>query len=57
VSGKMQMLCDACGSDRVVRDAWASWDVDAQDWQLENVFDDAFCQTCETETRLVEKSG
>lgn len=40
-------LCGTCGSDKVVRDAWAVWNVEAQDWELQQVFVDAFCHACE----------
>lgn len=45
--------CKDCGSERVVRDAWACWNPDAGLWELENVFDYAHCHQCDCETRLV----
>jgi len=44
--------CRTCGSERVVRDAWACWNPDSGLWELENVFDDAHCHQCEDETKL-----
>ncbi len=44
--------CSKCGSDAVVRDAWASWNADTQTWQLKQVFDHTFCPVCEEETKL-----
>lgn len=45
-------VCRTCGSPNVVKDAWAGWDEDKQNWVLENHFDDAFCNTCEENTKL-----
>lgn len=45
--------CDTCSSERVVKDAWACFNPDSGLWELENVFDHAYCQQCEAETTLV----
>jgi len=45
-------VCSKCGSNAVVRDAWASWNADSQSWQLKQVFDHTFCPVCEDETKL-----
>lgn len=45
-------VCKTCGSERVVRDAWACWNPDSGLWELENVFDDARCHACEAATTL-----
>ena len=45
--------CQACGSARVVKDAWACWNREAGLWELEATFDDAHCHHCEGETTLV----
>lgn len=39
--------CDYCGSERVVKDAWACWNSEFGLWELESVFDQEFCQSCE----------
>lgn len=41
------MRCSSCGSDDILRDAWASWDFLSQTWVLDNVFDQAYCEDCE----------
>jgi hypothetical protein len=51
---RIQILCGTCGSTLVTRDAWAEWDVDAQNWTLGAVYDYAYCHQCDRETRLVE---
>ena len=42
--------CKTCGSERVVRDAWACFNPSSGLWELETVFDQEFCHQCETET-------
>lgn len=51
---KIKIVCSDCGSDAVMRDAWATWDVDLQDWVLGNVFDQGHCEICECEVSLEE---
>lgn len=45
--------CRTCGSERVVKDAWACWNPDSGMWELEQEFDDAHCHQCEGETKIV----
>lgn len=45
--------CWSCGSERVVKDAWACWNPDSGMWELEQVFDDEHCRQCEDATRIV----
>lgn len=47
-------VCERCGGNVVTRDAWAEWDVEAQDWVLGAAFDCAYCHDCEEETNLEE---
>ncbi|MDP8994903.1 MAG: hypothetical protein M3N07_07990 [Pseudomonadota bacterium] len=47
-------VCRTCRGTNVVRDAWAEWDAEAQQWVLGTVFDYAHCHNCEGETRLIE---
>lgn len=51
---KLIISCRNCGSDRVVRDAWACWSYERQEWELGNMFDYAFCIACETECTIQE---
>ena len=44
--------CKRCGSERVVRDAWACWNRASGLWELEHVFDDEYCHSCEEQTHL-----
>ena len=45
--------CKTCGSERVVRDAWACFNPASGLWELETVFDQEFCHKCESETGFV----
>lgn len=45
-------VCTRCDSSRVVRNAWASWNQDSGLWELDQVFDDAFCCECKEGTQL-----
>ena len=49
---RIDFVCRDCGGNSVTRDAWAEWDVAAQDWVLGSAFDYAFCHDCEAETQL-----
>lgn len=47
-------ICSTCGSDDVSRDALAEWSVEEQKWELKTEFDDANCERCGCDTRLIE---
>jgi len=49
---KVKKVCSACGSERIVRDAWVEWDEENQSWwnDVNNIFDYMFCLDCEEET-------
>jgi hypothetical protein len=49
-------ICGVCGSKRIVRDAWASWNMETRDWELNAVFDYTFCLACEEEAGLEWRS-
>ncbi len=51
---RIDIVCGECGGNDVSRDAWASRDIDAQDWELGAVFDYGHCHDCDGEGRLVE---
>lgn len=52
---RVRMVCYVCGSENVLRDAYASWNVETQEWELQNVFDAAVCEgRCEGETKIEE---
>ena len=44
--------CRSCGSERVVKDAWACWNAEFGLWELEAVLDHEHCHSCEAKTKL-----
>ena len=47
--------CATCGSDDVRRDASVAWNTELQMWEIVCVYDNADCEACEGETKLIEK--
>ena len=43
---KYNYVCDECGSTNILRDAWAEWNVEKQDWVLSEYFDNTECGDC-----------
>lgn len=39
-------ICRSCGSRKIVRDAWADWNMASQDWRLGAIFDNFRCDNC-----------
>lgn len=44
--------CQTCGSERVVKGAWACFNPESGLWEVESVFDHAHCHQCEGKTKL-----
>jgi len=51
---KIVRVCVECGSDCVIRDGWAIWDRDRQQWKLGGVHDSEFCEHCSQPTETEE---
>lgn len=47
--------CEDCGSEDVLQDAYASWNPELQMWEVSQVFPQAFCETCQGETKTEER--
>ena len=47
--------CAACGSKKLVRDAWAKWNGLSREWVLKSVFDKFGCDACGEDTSPVWK--
>ena len=45
--------CSLCGSESVVREAKAAWNVEFERWEAETILDGIFCQACESVTTLI----
>lgn len=46
--GRVKFVCPVCKSDRILRDAYATWNQDTQEWELHSVYDYSTCQDCDT---------
>ena len=44
--------CTTCGSDQILRDAYAYWDYEKQSWELHSTYDTFYCNECESETSI-----
>jgi hypothetical protein len=51
------MVCNTCGSEEVLVDAWAAWDKGNQRWELSSTFDAAFCTACDGECTVVSQAA
>jgi type II secretory ATPase GspE/PulE/Tfp pilus assembly ATPase PilB-like protein len=50
---KIKMICATCGSDNVRADAYAYWNFEKQEWELEATFEKgAVCERCEEECTI-----
>ncbi len=50
---RFKVVCSGCGSQDVLCDAYAEWDVEAQQWELASTFQKgAFCNACDRETTI-----
>ena len=45
----IKFTCSKCNSDDVVRDAYAEWCVESQDWVLGSTYDSFACNECGAE--------
>ncbi|PYG25086.1 hypothetical protein C8N36_1358 [Pelagimonas varians] len=45
--------CSNCGSADILRDAYACWDVDTQQWVLHSCYDDYRRETCDAQSKHV----
>ena len=51
-SARLIPRCSHCRSENVVRDAWATWSFERQEWVLGQAFDHAYCEACETDCTI-----
>jgi ribosomal protein L37AE/L43A len=49
------IICNNCKSDGILRDAWAVWDRDAQDWVLMKKMNTYVCTNCGRDAEPVER--
>lgn len=46
--------CASCGSADILRDAYACWDADTQQWVLHSCYDEYRCETCDSQSKRVD---
>jgi hypothetical protein len=51
---KWKKVCRICGSEDLNFDAFVQWDVDLQDYRVENIYDNVWCCSCEGETTEID---
>lgn len=54
MTNPISIICAACGSHNVKRDAWAEWNEETQAWELGTVFDAGHCDDCDGAATLKE---
>jgi len=52
---RIKKCCKYCGGENVSIDATARWNVDAQAWELAELFNNSDCDDCGGETTIVDK--
>jgi len=48
--------CTCCGSADILRDAYACWDENSQQWVLHSCYDWFRCEHCDVESKRVDFS-
>lgn len=43
---KVKLVCRSCGSDNIVADAYARWDIQTQEWEMSSILDNKICESC-----------
>lgn len=54
-SQRVAIVCSTCGSENILVDAWAEWDVESQSWVVAETFKTAVCGACNGECSVSEK--
>lgn len=49
---RVKYVCRTCGSDDVLRDAYAKWDIPAQEWVVHSLYDNNVCEVCGSESKI-----
>lgn len=52
---RIKMVCGNCGSENILKDAYAIWSVESQEWELLAVYDNTRCEECGAEDSCEEK--
>lgn len=52
---RIKKCCPDCGSTNVKCDAWAWWNVDTQEWVLDDTYSNGWCDDCEGEFKTFDE--
>lgn len=52
---KINVVCPCCGSKNILKDAYATWNTDAQDWELHSTYDDIVCEDCGEHSKCADE--
>ena len=52
---KIKKVCKCCGSENVLFDAYARWDINKQELVLLSTTEDHYCEDCDGETTVIDK--
>ena len=53
---RVVMVCAKCGGQNVLADAYCSWNVEEQQWEIAGTFDKgALCEYCDGPCRIEER--
>ena len=55
MTGLIRMICENCGSEDVLADAWTVWSTAEQRWDIGEVFEYGHCNRCNGEARIVPR--
>ena len=50
----VKYVCEFCGSDDVLVDAWGCWDIGKQEWVLAETFQETYCLRCDGDCDINE---
>lgn len=53
---RMRQVCTECGSSNIKQDAWVMWNIDRQEWELSDIYDNAYCCDCESSCKIEEEA-
>ena len=48
----MKKICAICKSENVMADAAVSWNDEINQWEIETVYDNAYCADCDGDTNI-----
>jgi hypothetical protein len=51
---KYRKVCMECGSEDLLFDAYMYWDVDYQEYRLNGIYDNTYCNSCGGECNYVD---